>query len=476
MLVNEEVIARYLEKYFNRIFKEKVLIDIEGNFYVLNKKLRIPIYRFWKCSDEVLLEDFDDLAFKGDYVGTIFFFLSGFWEYAHSDIKDKYGRFPAKESFQYKKGILEEPVVEILVDRIRKEINVELKINEPKYFITHDIDMLTLPNGFRFCRSIFGDIIKRKKFKLALDKIIMKTKGINPISVERLVKLHRDNGTKGTFFFMPDIQPKLTPGGYALDNSRDYLRRLAKEIKSIGGSIGIHYDGRHLVENRMSDDIKSLEHIFQTEIICGRAHFLLFDIKKSFDIYEKNGIKLDTSGGFADRVGFRFGTCKPFKPFNFEGRKTYEVIEVPLIVMDGTLKSENYMNLTPKEGFMKISALTKKVRKYNGIFTILWHNTSFFAGGWENWEWVYHGVIKNAVKNNFEFVTSKDIIREFVGKTVLMLAGDTAVSQILTVVVSPIISRLFSPDDFGVLSVYVSFLNIIKVKQLMPLLLPCYQL
>ena len=62
------------------------------------------------------------------------------------------------------------------------------------------------------------------------------------------------------------------------------------------------------------------------------------------------------------------------------------------------------------------------------------------------------------------------------GKTVLMLAGDTAVFQILTVVVSSIISRLFSPDGFGVLSVYVSFLNIIKVKQLMSMLLPCYQL
>ncbi|TYB30271.1 MAG: oligosaccharide flippase family protein [Candidatus Mcinerneyibacterium aminivorans] len=49
------------------------------------------------------------------------------------------------------------------------------------------------------------------------------------------------------------------------------------------------------------------------------------------------------------------------------------------------------------------------------------------------------------------------------GKAVLMLAGGTAIAQILTIAVSPIISRLFSPDDFGILSVYTSILGIIAV-------------
>ncbi|TYB30270.1 MAG: hypothetical protein FXF47_10075 [Candidatus Mcinerneyibacterium aminivorans] len=416
MLINEEVIAKYLEKYFNKIFEEKIIIEVEGNFYVLNKKLKIPIYKFWKYTDKELFRDFNVYSFKDDYIGTIFFFLSGYWEYTHNEMKDKYFRFPAKESFQYKKGILEEPIVEILVERIRYEISLELKENKPKYFITHDIDMLSLANGFSFYKNVVGDIIKRKSPSLALRKLAMKVKRENPFSVSNLVNMHEKNGTKGTFFFMPDIQPKLTPGGYDLDNNKDYLRRLVKEIKSIGGSIGMHYDGRHLTENRMHDDIKSLENIFQTKIDCGRAHFLLFSIKKSFDIYEKSGIKLDTSGGFADKVGFRFGTCKPFRPFSFEEGKEYNIIEMPLIVMDGSLKSEKYMNLSPEEGFRKIRALISKVHKYTGVFTILWHNTSFFTGGWENWEWVYHRVLKNAVKNDFEFVTSKDVIREFVEK------------------------------------------------------------
>jgi len=44
-----------------------------------------------------------------------------------------------------------------------------------------------------------------------------------------------------------------------------------------------------------------------------------------------------------------------------------------------------------------------------------------------------------------------------------MLAGGTAIAQILNIATSPVISRLFSPDDFGVLSVYTSILSIVAV-------------
>ena len=53
--------------------------------------------------------------------------------------------------------------------------------------------------------------------------------------------------------------------------------------------------------------------------------------------------------------------------------------------------------------------------------------------------------------------------RSTFGKSVLMLAGGTAIAQFLSVATSPIISRLFTPDDFGVLSIYVSILSIVAV-------------
>lgn len=57
----------------------------------------------------------------------------------------------------------------------------------------------------------------------------------------------------------------------------------------------------------------------------------------------------------------------------------------------------------------------------------------------------------------------KTIHQSTFGKNILMLAGGTVIAQVLNIAASPIISRLFSPDDFGVLSVYTSILSIVAV-------------
>lgn len=48
-------------------------------------------------------------------------------------------------------------------------------------------------------------------------------------------------------------------------------------------------------------------------------------------------------------------------------------------------------------------------------------------------------------------------------KNVSLLAGSTAIGQALRVAVSPILTRLYTPDDFGVLAVYGSLLSICAV-------------
>ena len=402
--MNTEDIKNYVEKYLKRMFVEPIEIDVKNGRYTINNTLNFEIYDFWDKKDEKLLNDFDDFSFRGDNIGTIFFFLSGYWEYTHNNVKDEYERFPAIESFSYKKDVLEEPVVDILVESIRKELNLNYKEDKPKAFLTHDIDNLGLPKGWKFLKSLGGDILKRKDIKLAFDRIKRKITNQDPWSVYNLIELHKRYDTKGTFFFMPDIQPENCPGGYDPFKNQGYLRELKKGIKTIDGKIGLHYDVRHLKEDRMKNDLERLNQIFETKIEYGRAHFLLFDITKSFDIYEKAGIKIDSTCSYADRVGFRFGTSKPFKPYNFKEKREYELVEIPLIVMDGSLENPRYMNLSPKEGFEKIKELITKIKKYNGTFTLLWHNSSFYTTEWREWERVYHESIKYLKENGFEFV------------------------------------------------------------------------
>lgn len=415
MEINSKRVGVYVESYLRKIFDQDIYIDIFNDCYMINNTLKNNIYEFWNKSNEELLNDFNDYSFKGDYIGTIFFFLSGYWEYVNSDKKDKYERFNAKDSFAFKKGVLEEPVVEILTQRISKELNITYSKNytNPKMFITHDIDILNMLKGFKFIRSLIGDLIKRRDISMVFKKIKAKVLMRDPHTVESLIALHRIYETKGTYFFLPGYQQKelLFVDGYSPIKERQYLKRLKEKIFASGGSIGIHYDKRHVQEMRMQEDINVLEGVFECPINAGRAHFLIFDIKRSFDIYGSAGIKLDTTCSYTDNVGFRFGTCYPFKPYNFKDNIEYDLYELPLIIMDVSLQSDMYMNLSPDEGLVRIKMLMDKVHKFNGIFTLLWHNSSFYTREWLSWEPIYEEAVKYAKSKGFEFVNADELIK-----------------------------------------------------------------
>jgi O-antigen/teichoic acid export membrane protein len=48
-------------------------------------------------------------------------------------------------------------------------------------------------------------------------------------------------------------------------------------------------------------------------------------------------------------------------------------------------------------------------------------------------------------------------------KNVLLIASGTAFAQIISILVSPIVTRLYTPEDFGILSVYSSILGLLAV-------------
>jgi len=48
-------------------------------------------------------------------------------------------------------------------------------------------------------------------------------------------------------------------------------------------------------------------------------------------------------------------------------------------------------------------------------------------------------------------------------RSVITLAGGTALGQVVTVLASPVLTRLYAPEDFGVLAVYSSVLGIVSV-------------
>jgi len=67
------------------------------------------------------------------------------------------------------------------------------------------------------------------------------------------------------------------------------------------------------------------------------------------------------------------------------------------------------------------------------------------------------------IANKFFINFKNKIFKNDFNKNVLILSGGTFIAQILPVAVSPILSRMYSPSDFGVFALFVSIASIISV-------------
>ena len=83
--------------------------------------------------------------------------------------------------------------------------------------------------------------------------------------------------------------------------------------------------------------------------------------------------------GFADRVGFRCGTCYEYPVFNLETGRALRLTERPLVVMDNTLLEARYMEMDRETAFEHVGKLADHCRSFDGDFVLLWHNSSLAA-------------------------------------------------------------------------------------------------
>jgi hypothetical protein len=56
--------------------------------------------------------------------------------------------------------------------------------------------------------------------------------------------------------------------------------------------------------------------------------------------------------------------------------------------MEGTLQSSMYRNLSPEDALKNIINMIETVKRHHGVFTVLWHNSSFDYN-WEGWSTVF---------------------------------------------------------------------------------------
>ena len=90
--------------------------------------------------------------------------------------------------------------------------------------------------------------------------------------------------------------------------------------------------------------------------------------------------------------GFRCGICYEYSVFNILTRKKLKLKEKPLIVMEGSFTTYQ-SNIQPEEMEEKIKLLIEQVKKYNGEFVFLWHNSSFNTPLWKKYQNIYGRIL-----------------------------------------------------------------------------------
>lgn len=331
-----------------------------------------------------------------DILGLTYWMLSRQEEVGRTDL-DSHGRFPATSSHAYKHGYLERPIVDewlhILGQVIQRTwLGIALKQHKFSIKVSHDVDSPSL-YGFKswstIGRMMAGHALKRcdmVAFSVA-PWVKLMTKGklhhADPHNTfDWLMDLSEANNLISAFYFLAGRTSNMD-GDYDLGHSA--IRALMRRIHQRGHEIGLHPSyGTYQKSDLVAQEVRRLQKILteeniQQSAIGGRMHYLRWEQPTTLQAVNDAGMTYDTTLGYADKPGFRCGTCFEYPAFNPQTQQALNIRIRPLVVMECTVIDGVYLGLGCSQAAEdKILELKAKIRVLKGCFTILWHN-SYFA-------------------------------------------------------------------------------------------------
>ena len=321
-----------------------------------------------------------------DIFASSFFMLTRWEEYVDKT-RDEHERFASTSSLAFKHDFLDRPVVNEYIEMLWNmltHLGIEQQRKKREYNLipTHDVDFpLRYFSTKKVIKEIARDLVKNKQYKEA----ILKVKEYSSIKLglssdpydtfDYMINTERKVGLKSYFFFMGEGTSPMYDDNYDMNDK--YIQKLIKKITNAGHKVGIHpsyftYNDK----NQMQKEKENIEKSTNIKIKYGRQHYLRFEVPTTWQNWEDNNMVWDSTLSYADREGFRCGVCYEYSVFNILTRTKLKLKEKPLIMMEGSFVTYQ-PNITPKEMMIKINNLINRVKKYQGEFVFLWHNSCF---------------------------------------------------------------------------------------------------
>ena len=341
---------------YNLMVKQDIGSWIPGNFGIDANLIyeNLPL-----MFGEGIIKQYDNGAYCGvDIFSTVFFMMSRIEE-MESTVRDEHGRFPATASIAYKENFLERPIVDEYVEvlwQMLKYINPLFKrrLAKSEIYISCDVDEPfdhTVDSFHMMLKTCLADIVKRKSIALFNRRVVQYF--LNKVGNYSLDKNYsfpwymdtcEKHRLKIAFYFIPTSKE---PGNGSYEITEKRIQKLMRSILSRNHEIGVHSSYQTFNDSSkmkfqkelLSKTVHSLEPA--AKVAGNRQHYLRWDSCITPSIADSAGFTYDTSGGYADRPGFRFGTSKEFPMWDVLGRRRLGIIQRPLVVMDVSIYSEN---------------------------------------------------------------------------------------------------------------------------------------
>ncbi len=275
--------------------------------------------------------------------------------------------------------------------------------------LTHDIDHIhKYVNPADRVMRLGSDILRRKDigmFFRRVKEICEVASGNDPDrrGYEWLLSRERKLGLKATYFFPTAFQTKYDRG-----IAPGELTEMVQQVEESGMEAGLHPGFYSFIDkDAMKAEKERFDEMVSKKPYGVRQHFLRLKIPATWTIQSELGFLYDSTlyrNFYPDAPPF------PFQIYDTESGVALDLWEIPLSVMDATLKKK-YRD--PEIALKEVKKQVQDVARVGGVFCLLWHNSSLDNSDWHKWQDVYSRILEFIVEQDGWITSGREILNRW---------------------------------------------------------------
>ena len=352
---------------------------------------RLPII-YSNHTDPEIQEDF--ITLPVDILGSAFFMLTRYEEMVVPD-RDEHERFPSWASVAYQENFLHRPIVDEYTEVLWTAMHklwpqLERKKNQFKTFVTCDVDSaISFRGNWKKVLKRFGsDLLKQRSPQLAVSTLMATIRSSlgnlesDPHwhGLRWIMDTSEEENISVSFYLIPAITDSRKDHPISLDDTR--MRKMIHEMHERGHEIGIH-PGYNTFQHpeAMAKSVARMKMVINKQgidqpLLGGRQHFLRWKTPETMRLWHDYGLSYDSTLSYADRPGFRCGTCREYTLFDVGMSSKLHLRERPLILMECSIIANRYLGMGYSNNALETMLYYKRIcQKFDGNFVFLWHNS-----------------------------------------------------------------------------------------------------